>query len=381
MVVSVDTRPLVVHVLHRFDTGGLENGVVNLINGMTAYRHAVVALTEVTAFKERVTAPGTQFFGLGKQPGQGFWLYPRLYRLLRELRPTVVHTRNLGALEFAVPAWAARVPLRLHGEHGYDISDPDGKAAGPRRWRRLYAPFVHGFIALSKDLQRYLTERVGVAPKRVHQLYNGVDTAKFAPRDPGETPPADWPFKPGEHLVIGAVGRMHPIKDPLNLVEAFILLLQRAPELAGRVRLAMLGGGVQLEAARQRLAEAGLAELCWLPGDRSDVARLMRWFDIYALPSRAEGISNTVLEAMACARPIVATAVGGTPELLESGQEGLLVPPADAEALAEALESLLSRPERAAALGQAAHRRVQEQFSLGRMVAAYQAIYDGAPRR
>eukprot|EP01034_Spumella_vulgaris_P003801 gene3801-4865_t len=268
---AADPRPLVVHVLHRFDTGGLENGVVNLINSMPAYRHAVLALTEITAFKGRVTAAGTQFIALNKQPGQGFWLYRRMYQVLRELRPAVVHTRNLGALEFVLPAWAARVPLRLHGEHGYDISDPDGQAKGPQWWRRLLAPFVHGFVALSKDLQSYLTERVGIAPARVHQLYNGVDTDRFHAVREGEQPPADWPWTPGKHLVIGSVGRMHPIKDPLNLVEAFIQLMQRAPELKQRTRLVMLGGGSLHGTACQRLEQAGLAELAWLPGDRSDV--------------------------------------------------------------------------------------------------------------
>ncbi|HEU6453990.1 MAG TPA: glycosyltransferase, partial [Roseateles sp.] len=133
-----DPRPLVVHLVHRFDTGGLENGVVNLINHLPAFRHAVMAVTEVTSFKERVKAPGTQFFSLQKPPGQGLWLYPRVYRLLRELRPAVVHTRNLGAMEFQLPAWAARVPLRVHSEHGWDVDDLGGVSRRNQRLRRIY---------------------------------------------------------------------------------------------------------------------------------------------------------------------------------------------------------------------------------------------------
>ncbi|MDP1205729.1 glycosyltransferase, partial [Klebsiella pneumoniae] len=89
-------------------------------------------------FKERVTAPGTEFIALNKPPGQGLWLYPRVYRLLRELRPAVVHTRNLGAMEFQWPAWAARVPLRVHSEHGWDVGDLGGVSRTNQRLRRIY---------------------------------------------------------------------------------------------------------------------------------------------------------------------------------------------------------------------------------------------------
>src|SRR5881394_3017477 len=104
-----DSRPLVAHVLHRFDTGGLENGVVNLINRLPAerFRHAVVALTEITEFKRRVQRDDVQFIALRKSPGHGVWSFARMSSLLRELQPAVVHTRNLGALEMSLPAaWA-----------------------------------------------------------------------------------------------------------------------------------------------------------------------------------------------------------------------------------------------------------------------------------
>jgi sugar transferase (PEP-CTERM/EpsH1 system associated) len=376
-----DARPLVVHLLHRFDTGGLENGVVNLINHMPSYRHAVVALTQVTAFKSRVTAPDTQFFALNKPPGQGFWLYPKVFRLLRQLKPAVVHTRNLGAMEFAVPAWAARVPLRLHGEHGYDVNDLDGSHRGNQRMRRLYAPFVHRFVALSQDLGRYLSHRVGINASRISQIYNGVDTDRFQAPVQGEQPPSDWPFVPGQHVVLGAVGRMQAVKDPLNLVSAFVSLVQAKPLLRERLRLAMLGGGALHAQALATLQAAGCADLAWLPGDRPDVPALLRWFDVYVQPSRAEGISNTVLEAMACARPVVATAVGGTPELVQEGVSALLVAPADTPALAQALQRLVDDAPLRARLGQAAREQVLARFSLPRMVSAYQSLYDGALRR
>jgi sugar transferase (PEP-CTERM/EpsH1 system associated) len=367
-----DSRPLVVHLLHRFDTGGLENGVVNVINHLPAFRHAVVAVTEITAFKERVKAPGTQFIALNKPPGQGFWLYPRVYRLLRELRPAVVHTRNLGAMEFQWPAWAARVPLRVHSEHGWDTNDLGGVSVANQRLRRVYGARTHRFVALSKAIETYLIGPCGFASERVQRICNGVDTQRFAPATAAV---AAWPYRRGEHLVIGAVGRMQAVKDPVNLVEAFLRLRDLCPAAWPRLRLVMLGGGPLLETVRERLAQAGAAAQVWLPGDRSDVADLLPQFDIFALPSQAEGISNTLLEAMACGCVPVATDVGGNPELVESGVNGLLVPSQDAAALADSLARLVDEPSLRQRLAAAALARVRAEFSLSRMVDAYGALY------
>lgn len=373
-----DPRPLVVHLLHRFDTGGLENGVVNVINHLPAFRHAVVAVTEITAFKERVKAPGTQFIALNKPPGQGFWLYPRVYKLLRELRPAVVHTRNLGAMEFQWPAWAAGVPQRVHSEHGWDTNDLGGVSRSNQRLRRIYGFKTHRFVALSKAIETYLTGPVGFDQARVQRICNGVDTQRFAPVTVVPEGIRSWPYRRGEHLVIGAVGRMQAVKDPLNLVDAFLRLRASCPTDWPRLRLVMLGGGPLLEAARERLAEAGAADQAWLPGERSDVAVLLPHFDIFALPSQAEGISNTLLEAMACGCAPVATDVGGNPELVAHEANGLLVPAQDSAALASALARLVNGPALRQRLADASLARARNQFSLDGMITAYGELYASA---
>ena len=113
---ALDRRPLIAHILYRFDVGGLENGVVNLINQLPAsrYRHAIVALTCVTDFRQRIVRSDVQFHALDKQPGHGVWLWPQMVRLLRQIRPTVVHTRNLAALEMVPAAAWAGGPRRTH---------------------------------------------------------------------------------------------------------------------------------------------------------------------------------------------------------------------------------------------------------------------------
>lgn len=383
-VAVADPRPLVVHVLYRFDVGGLENGVVNLINRMPAdaYRHAVLALTEVSEFRRRIERADVRCIALDKPPGHLFGLYPRLYRLFRELRPAIVHSRNLAALEVAVPAWAAGVPVRIHGEHGRDIGDLDGSNRTYRWLRRAYGPFVHRFVALSRDLESYLRDRVGIAPDKIVQCYNGVDIDRFHPaagdgREAAEVAEvADWPFRRGEHWVLGTVGRMQPVKNQPLLARAFVLALETAPALRRRLRLALIGDGPLRHRCREILAAAGVEDLAWLPGERDDIPQLLRRFDCFVLPSLAEGISNTILEAMASGLPVIATAVGGNGELIDAGITGTLTANDDAAALAEAIVAYAAAPELAGRAGLAGRQRVVRQFSLPAMVENYRRLYD-----
>ncbi|MBK6402397.1 MAG: TIGR03088 family PEP-CTERM/XrtA system glycosyltransferase [Rhodocyclaceae bacterium] len=372
-----DARPLVVHVMYRFDVGGLENGVVNLINRMPAdaYRHAVLALTEVTDFRRRIARDDVEFISLAKPPGHLWWLYPRLFRLFRQLRPAIVHSRNLAALEVAVPAWAAGVPVRIHGEHGRDVGDLKGLNKTYQWLRRLYNPFVTHFIALSRDLENYLLDPVGIARRKVTQIYNGVDAERFHPAD--GLPIIDGcPFRRPQHWLVGTVGRMQTVKDQTLLARAFVRALEREPALRQRLRLVMVGEGPLRAQAQEMLDAAGVADLAWLPGERHDVPDILRGLDCFVLPSLAEGISNTILEAMASGLPVIATRVGGNPELVLEGETGRLVPVGDVEALASALIDDVHAPEADRAAGLAGRWQVERRFSMDSMVAAYRGLYD-----
>lgn len=366
------------HIVHRFATGGLENGVVNLINHMpvAAYRHAVLALTEVTEFRHRITRDDVGYVSLHKPAGHGFHAWGRLLPLLRDLQPAVVHTRNLGPLEMQPAAAWAGVPARIHGEHGRELNDLDGHNRRLQWVRRVYSPFVHRYIALSRDLQSYLTGRVGIGAQRIAQIYNGVDGERFRPATAGAPPMPAGPFDPARHWVVGTVGRMQGVKAQTLLARAFVQALALAPELRDRARLALVGDGPLRAECTQILAQAGLEGLAWLPGERADVADVMRGLSCFVLPSLAEGISNTILEAMACALPVVASAVGGNVELVRDGHTGLLVPPDDVQALAMALVRLHNDRPLAQAMGRAGRDEVDRKYSLQSMVAAYQQVYD-----
>ncbi|MEW6293398.1 MAG: TIGR03088 family PEP-CTERM/XrtA system glycosyltransferase [Pseudomonadota bacterium] len=384
MAAQADARPLVLHVFYRFDVGGLENGIVNLINHMPAdaYRHAILALTEVTDYRQRIRRDDVQFISLRKPPGHLFKLFPRLVRIFRELRPAIVHSRNLAALEVTVPAWLARVPVRIQSEHGRDVGDLDGSNKIYQWVRRAYNPFVSHWITLSRDLETYLTGRVGIPVRKVTQIYNGVDAGRFHPAADaaGAVPSAPTisgcPFIRPEHWLVGTVGRMQTVKNQTLLARAFIRALELAPELRPRLRLVMVGDGPLRAEAQALLTAANVAELAWLPGERHDIPEVLRGLDCFVLPSLAEGISNTILEAMASGLPVIATRVGGNPELVSEGRTGALVPASDPEAMAQAIIAYAQAHEQARSAGQEGRAEVERRFSLDAMVGAYGSIYD-----
>ncbi|HJW51664.1 MAG TPA: TIGR03088 family PEP-CTERM/XrtA system glycosyltransferase [Burkholderiaceae bacterium] len=373
-----DARLLVAHVVYRFDVGGLENGVVNLLNRLPSerFRHAVIALTEVTDFRRRVQRDDVQYFALDKRPGHGAKLWPALHRVFRALRPDVVHTRNLAPLEACVPAWLAGVPVRVHGEHGWDVGDLDGSNRRHRTTRRLYRPFVTHYIALSRHIEDYLWQQIGIPSARISQIYNGVDMQRFAAPAMTRAPIEGSPFNDPRLWLCGTVGRLAAVKDQAALVRTLARLQRIHAEARSRMRLAMVGDGPLAAELRELARSEGVADSVWLPGARGDIAQIMGGLDAFALPSLSEGISNTLLEAMASARPCVATAVGGNVELIEGGTSGTLVPAADPQRLDAALHGYFADPAAARHHGVAARAAVEQRFSLERMVSDYAALYE-----
>lgn len=373
-----DARPLVMHLVYSFDVGGLENGIVNLINRMdaTRFRHMVVALTHCEPkFCQRIVRDDVEFVSLEKTPGHGLKLYPRLYRLFAEHRPAILHTRNLAALEAVVPARAAGVPVRIHGEHGWDVSDPGGARRKYRLMRRLYRPFVSHYVALSGQIADYLRCGVRVPDKRLTVICNGVDTTRFHPAPDHRALLAGSPFNASDLVVVGTVGRLQAVKDQLTLVQAFAGCLQLLDGRGRNLRLSIAGEGPLRAEVEAEIFRAGIGDRVWLAGNRSDIPDVMRSLDLFVLPSRAEGISNTILEAMASGLPVVATAVGGNAELVVAGKTGALVPAADPVAMANAIARYAVDSALRSEHGQAGRQRVEAGFSLDGMVRSYASLY------
>jgi sugar transferase (PEP-CTERM/EpsH1 system associated) len=374
---ACNARPLIAHILFRFDYGGLENGIVNLVNGLPAgaFDHAIIALTEASSFSTRIRRADVRVYALNKRPGRDLGAYKRLWKLLRDIKPTVVHTRNVGTLDCQLVAWLAGVPCRVHGEHGWDTHDPDGTNRKFQAIRRLFNPFTHTFVTVSDDLRQWLIGRVGIPARKVMQICNGVDTQHFRPAtsaaDRRVLPPG---FTPAS-IVIGSVTRLTEIKDPLNVLRAFLSI--RAPlQAAGHdVRLALIGDGPLRGAVEAAVRESAEPDAVWLAGSRDDVAALLRAMDVFVLGSQREGISNTVLEAMASGLPVIATATGGNFELVERGATGELVPSGDSAALAAAIRTYASDAARRRAHGAAGRTRAERDYSLAGMMTRYTELY------
>jgi sugar transferase (PEP-CTERM/EpsH1 system associated) len=370
----------VAHIIYALGTGGLENGLVNILNRSPPgrYRHAIICLTEAGDFAGRLTGPGIEVIELHKRPGHDIGMYWRLYRVLRRLRPAIVHSRNLAALETQLLGLLFPGCRRVHGEHGRDVHDLDGSNRRYQRLRRLLHPLIHRFITVSKDLQQWLVGTVGIPAQKVCHIYNGVDHERFSPRQ-GERPlPPDLPpgFLPDGCRVVGTVGRLAAVKDQQTLIRALGHIFRESPMRRHTLRCILVGDGPERPALEQGIAELGLGDRVWLAGDREDIPELLACLDVFVLPSLGEGISNTVLEAMATGLPVIATRVGGNPELVEEGVTGLLVPAGDTAALAQATRELLDDPARCEQLGRVAAQRARTTFDWDATVAAYLQVYD-----
>jgi sugar transferase (PEP-CTERM/EpsH1 system associated) len=375
---TVDAPLLIAHLIYRLDYGGLENGLVNLVNRLPAkrFRHAILCLAGYGEFRLRVARDDVEVVSVDKREGKDPHAYLRVLSHLRRLRPDVVHTRNLGTIDLQWLALVAGVRHRVHGEHGFVSEDPRGLSSRSLRIRRICRPAIQRYVAMSRDIVAWLERDVGVPRARIRQIYSGVDTSVFRPEG---GIPADLPWRDSARetlIVFGTVGRLDPIKNQIALVEALHRVGSADPALGARLRLIVAGDGPargSLEEAARRLLPAGQT---WFAGARNDVPDLLRAMDVFVLPSLNEGISNTILEAMACAVPVVAARVGGNPELVADGETGSLYEAVSADALAACLAAYADDGSRRRAHGLAARRRICDGFSLEAMIGRYERFYD-----
>ena len=369
-------RTRICHIIHRLDYGGLENGLVNLINRLPHDRfdHAIVCLTGSTDFRDRIARSDVPVLEIGKRLGKDISAYARVWRALRHLRPDVVHTRNLPALDMLPVARAAGVRRLLHSEHGLDVLELDGQSRRYAWLRRATRPLVAHHITVSNDLANWLQSNVGVTQARISVIYNGVDVDRFSPTARSRDLLPDG-FAPSGAFIIGHLGRLETIKNQTLLARAFCRILDLRPDLRESIRLVIVGEGRLQSEIESILSEADARDLAWLPGFRDDAPELYRAFDVFVLPSKREGISNTLLEAMASGLAVVATNVGGNAEVVNHGETGTLVPADDPDALAAALITYLEKPNLTRSQGEAGRARAEKEFSLAAMVQSYESLY------
>lgn len=359
------------HVLLSLQPGGLENGVVNVVNGLdpARYRSSLCCLKHAGEFTARIHADGVAIDEMGWRGGNDAAMPFRLARLFRRTRPDIVHTRNAESFYYGfLGAKLAGVPAIVHSEHGRIFDDR------PLRFRvqRLFSRHTDRIFAVTEQLKRDLVHHVRIPASRIEVLYNGVDPGRFRPAA-REAQRATLGLAPGD-LAIGSVGRLAAVKNYPLLIRA-LRRLDRAD-----ARLLLVGEGPERNALQTLVRELGLEKQVRFLGHRDDVADCLAAFDIFVLPSVSEGMSNTLLEAMGAGVAVVASDVGGNPEIVRAGVDGLLFPSGDLDALTIGLRTLAAQPATRARLAAAGRGRVLRDFSIDAMIFRYQTLYESACR-
>jgi glycosyltransferase involved in cell wall biosynthesis len=346
--------------------GGAEHVVISLA---VALRESGVATASVALFEEgwlsaHLRSRQVPVHVLSLDRVIDFRLLSTLVRLVRREHVALIHAHEFAANLYAALAGRfAGIPVvaTVHGKNYY--TEARRRVIAMRALRRLGAAVV----AVSDDLKSFLEREVGLRGVRVAP--NGIDVDRY---DPGarDRVRSELGIGVGE-TVVGAVGNLYPVKGHKVLIEA-------VGRMSHPVRLLIAGRGGEEAALRKCAADMGVSDRVHLLGFREDVPRLLSAFDVYALPSFSEGQSLALMEAMAAGLPIVASRVGGNPEIIDDGEHGLLVEAGDAAALAACLTRLAQDTRLRCRLAANARSRVRAEFSLEAMATRYRGLYHEA---
>ena len=366
-------------VLHVMQVAGAEVLVAETIRRLAGRIAPVIfCLDAVGALGERLQAEGVEVVCLGRRPGRDLRVAWRLARELRARSIEVVHAHQYAPFFYAALAKGMLFPRqpRLifteHGRHFPDVVSRLRRIANRAVLHRM-ADAVNACCAFSAESLDHVD---GFPVRRIEVIENGIELSRYGPAEDRNALRRRLGLEPGRRYV-AMVARFHPVKDHAMLLHAFAQAAAVRPD----VDLLLVGDGPlrsELEALTERLGISGRVRFL---GVRSDVADLLRAVNVFALTSVSEAASLTLLEAMASRLPVVVTAVGGNPEIVRDGLEGLLVPRGDAAAAAAAFVRLLDDPPAAARMGEAGRARVEDRYQLSRTIDAYEQLYQRLARR
>jgi glycosyltransferase involved in cell wall biosynthesis len=330
---------------------------------------AVCCLDVKGAWAADLEQRGIRVVALGRTPGFHPSLGRAVARVAREHRADVLHAHHYSPFVYSCLARLSYPPGRVvFTEHGR-LSDT-GPSSKRRVANRLLAPFAHAVCAVSHDVREHIVAE-GFAASKVAVIYNGIDIGP-APDATARARIRTALRVDDETVVVGTIARLDPVKDIGTLIGAAAIASRTA-----RICLLIVGDGAErrdLESAASAASEGGQLDVRFM-GHLDDARRWLAGCDIYANNSITEGISLTILEAMAAGLPVVATRVGGTPEVVDDSC-GFLVPPRQPAGLADAIVKLIEHPQLRASLGAAARRRAEHRFALDRMVDEYRTVYN-----
>lgn len=367
-------RLRVLEVLATLKRAGAEQMAVSLASRLdrTRFDCTVVALYDPFegGLEPVLHEHGIPARNLGKRRGFDPRIYPRLARLLREWRPNVIHTHSYIQRYVFPASIGCNARAIVHTVH--NLAEKEVEPFGRLVHRIAYRGGVRA-VAVSEEVARSFHAVYGFPPCAT--IPNGIDTSAYRRPEVRDRWRAAHGFTPEDTLIVSAA-RLEPQKNPLALIDAFARVARE------RTHLLIAGDGSLRRACEEATSRRGLEDWIHLLGIRDDVPDLLAAADLFALASDWEGHPLSVMEAMAAGLPVVATGVGGVPELVRDGESGLLVPANDPQALASALKRLIDAPGERRAMGEAAALQA-ERFSVDAMVAAYAALFEklaGEPR-
>jgi glycosyltransferase involved in cell wall biosynthesis len=359
---------IIAHVLSSFGLGGQEKVALDLASRQRSAGHFVVAVSLATPpeglLADEFRRAGVRAKTVPKSGGVDASLPVRLAGFLRDERVDVVHTHNPHALIYGAPAASLARAAIVHTKHG---ANPD---VPRRRWlRRVASTLVDACVAVTPALAELARRDQDCDEGLLSVIPNGIDMRRFAPRSEERRRVRAELGIPEEAWVVGTVGRLAPEKDQALLVDAM------APLLDERRHLVIVGDGPERESLRRRIDATLRGDYVHLPGARSDVPELLSAFDVFVLSSKTEGLPLVLLEAMATELPVISSAVGGIPDVLEHGATGFLFEPGDKATLTKELVKLFAVPALGKGLGAAARRAIADSHSLERMAESYENLY------
>ncbi len=357
----------IVHVLSSFGVGGQERVALDLAIGQRARGHRVTVISLAPppdgAMADEFREHGIAVERVAKRArGIDPTLVPRLARALRRHRADVVHTHNPLPLIYGAPAARLVGAAAIHTKHGVNPG-----SRGHRLLRRAAAQLVHAFVAVSDTTFAQAKAQRDAPSARMHAIANGIRLDRYHP-DAEARAAARVELGLGDAWVVGTVGRLDSYKNQALLVRAL------APLLSSDLRLVIIGDGPARGEVEAEIAKLREPQWVVMTGRRMDVPRLIPAFDVFALSSKTEGLPLVVPEAMAAGLPIVTTAVGGLPGVVDEGKTGMLVP-VDEAALRRALATLADDRPLARTMGAQARETALDRYSADRMVEAYLDLY------
>nr|WP_159063743.1 glycosyltransferase [Thaumasiovibrio occultus] len=348
--------------------------IVNLIAWLgDDVKHSIVSLRSAGELVNELPSD-VNVITLNKAKGHSWTTHRALYQVLRDVKPDVVNSYNIATIEYQWIAKLAGVPRRIHAEHGRDVFDLDGSVTKYRLLRRLCSPIIDQFVAVSNDLATWLVDDVGITSNKVALIINGIDTNYFSPVN-RHAVDQDKPVPlEATKFRIGHIARLQAVKNQHLLLRAYINACEQNQTFATQSELHLVGDGPEREALERFAGQNPIANICF-HGEQRGVKAYYQGFDLFTLTSLAEGVPLTVLEAMASGLPVVATAVGGVPEVVSNGRTGILVADQDLKGLTQSFLRLFASPQEVAEMAKCSRNHALAHFSHQEMAARYRQVY------